>query len=239
MPQTPSDRAKNSLLERAAQRWRLELGEPLEAYVVACRGPRGEDLVLKLGGRDEAAALAAWGGRRAVRLVDFAREDGALLLRRVRPGTAGPPDVALVADVLGALHAVAPPRGLPTLAERLGAYFAQRELDVPAAASALVGGDVLLHGDLMPENLLWDGSGLVAIDPLPMVGDPCADIGFWAATTAPDAARELARACGRDPERAAVWAAVWALGEARTGPPDHARMLRAWLAGDEARRLLG
>ena len=66
---------------------------------------------------------------------------------------------------------------------------------MPAAADALADGDTLLHGDLMAKNLLWDGSGLVAIDPMPMVGDPCSDIGFWAATTSPDAARELARRC--------------------------------------------
>src|SRR3954454_23037064 len=109
-------------LERGARRWRLVLGEPLDGTcVVACRGPHGDELVLKPAGRDEAAALAAWGGRRAARLVDYAREDGTLLLRRVRPGTVGPPDVALVADVLRALHAVAPPRGLPTLRAGLAA----------------------------------------------------------------------------------------------------------------------
>lgn len=75
---------------------------------------------------------------------------------------------------------------------------------------------VLLHGDLCAKNLLWNGSSYVAIDPLPCVGDPCADIGFFAATQ-PPAARILPRAAaiageiGYDQQRAQQWAAVWTI----------------------------
>ncbi len=40
---------------------------------------------------------------------------------------------------------------------------------------------VLLHGDFLDKNLLRSGAGYLAIDPIPRIGDPCADVGFFAA----------------------------------------------------------
>jgi hypothetical protein len=40
---------------------------------------------------------------------------------------------------------------------------------------------VVLHGDFLDKNLLWNGARYVAIDPIPLVGEPCADVGFFAA----------------------------------------------------------
>ncbi len=59
----------------------------------------------------------------------------------------------------------------------------------------------------------------VAIDPVPSVGDPCADIGFFAACRQPatriwERAEAVARRTGEDPARAVLWAAVWAVNEA-------------------------
>jgi streptomycin 6-kinase len=103
--------------------------------------------------------------------------------------------------------------------------------------------EVLLHGDVMDKNLLRDGDRLVAIDPMPHVGDPHSDVGFWSATRQPahglDArAAELARLLGLDPDRAARWAAVYAVGSAcETWRPDTTE-LRACVQSGQARELL-
>jgi streptomycin 6-kinase len=76
-----------------------------------------------------------------------------------------------------------------------------------------------LHGDFIDKNLLFDGGGYVATDPIPRVGDPCSDIGFFAAYHPPargllDTAADIARAMGEDVDRAVQWASVLAVGEA-------------------------
>jgi streptomycin 6-kinase len=73
---------------------------------------------------------------------------------------------------------------------------------------------VLLHGDFLAKNLLSNGTGYVAIDPIPNIGDPCADVGFFAAGHPPAAtilykAAAIAELMGLDPQRAQRWATVW------------------------------
>jgi fructosamine-3-kinase len=46
---------------------------------------------------------------------------------------------------------------------------------------------VLLHGDFLDKNALRSGTGYVAIDPIPWIGDPCSDVGFFAAGHPPPA----------------------------------------------------
>src|SRR5262249_32560105 len=101
----------------------------------------------------------------------------------------------------------------------------------------------LLHGDFIDKNLLLGAGGFVAVDPIPRVGDPCSDVGFYAAYHPPASgiaarARAFGRTVGYDPERCARWAAVWAVGEAsetwRTDSPE----LQAWMRSTEARLLL-
>jgi streptomycin 6-kinase len=84
------------LVDRAVARWGLELGEPFRTGYASWCAPTtalgGHDAVLKIvfphdEARHEAQALRAWDGRGAVRLLDDAPEDWALLLERVRPGT--------------------------------------------------------------------------------------------------------------------------------------------------------
>jgi streptomycin 6-kinase len=73
---------------------------------------------------------------------------------------------------------------------------------------------VLLHGDFLDKNVLWAGDRYVAIDPIPCVGDPCSDPGFFAAGHPPATgilgrAAGIASRMGLDPDRAERWAAVW------------------------------
>lgn len=73
---------------------------------------------------------------------------------------------------------------------------------------------VVLHGDFLAKNLLSNGAGYLAIDPIPSLGDPCSDVGFFAAGQPPAAtivhkAGAIAGLTGLDPRRAQRWAAVW------------------------------
>lgn len=197
----------------------------------------------------EAAALSAWrDSGAAVRLLDADVASATLLLERISPGTPLPGGdeataVEVAAALLSRLHAAPRPAfPFPTLArayparERRARADAAHELRtrgaVPAglpllpraraAAMRLCASsarDVLLHGDFLDKNLLRDGARYVAIDPMPRVGDPCSDIGFFAAAHPPaaamlDRAGALATRLGEDPLRAARWTAVWAVGEA-------------------------
>jgi streptomycin 6-kinase len=102
---------------------------------------------------------------------------------------------------------------------------------------------VLLHGDVMDKNLLQDHDRVLAIDPMPHVGDPHSDIGFWAATRWPaqdlhTRAARLARLLTCDPDRASRWAAIYSVGAAcETWRPD-TRELREWVCSAGAAELL-
>jgi len=213
--------------------------------VFACRAEGGREVVLKFpagSAEAEVAALRAWcGSGAAVRLLDADVELGALLLERLRPATPlnGIEDdaaIGVAAGLLRGLHA-ADPSGLRlrTLEhaylahERETLAFAERSAAgvvlLPAARAAAArlcataGRSVLLHGDFLDKNLLADGASYVAIDPVPCIGDPCADAGFFAACRQPvtaiwERAAALAARLGEDPARAVRWAAVWAVHEA-------------------------
>ena len=73
---------------------------------------------------------------------------------------------------------------------------------------------VLLHGDFLDKNLVWNGAGYVTIDPVPSRGDPCADIGFFAAGHPPatailQRADAIAQRMDLNRHRAQQWAAIW------------------------------
>jgi streptomycin 6-kinase len=215
----------------------------------------------------EAAALTVWDGRGAVRLVDFAPEAGALLLERLVPGTPLPPGddvgaIERVAHPLMALNAARVPDGhpFPTQLEFLDVWLAwvrksaedgtaglrllDRAQQTARALCADTTSVVLLHGDLIDKNLLLDAAVYVAVDPIPRVGDACSDAGFYAAYHPParhigERARALAARCGLDPERAARWAAVWAVGEATETWRADSDELQAWVQSREATDLLG
>lgn len=186
------------------------------------------------------------------------------------PSNDDPVAIEVAADVLSKLHRVPPdPFPCPTLKESYGrmergsredAEYEQRisgdptrgvaglqRLDVARALTmtlcATTERTVLLHGDFVDKNLLWNGTGYVAIDPIPRIGDPCADIGGFAAEHRPATAilpraAAVAARMGLDPQRAQRWAAVWTvLVTASAWRPDQAE-LEACLASDAFGRLL-
>jgi streptomycin 6-kinase len=102
---------------------------------------------------------------------------------------------------------------------------------------------VVLHGDFLDKNLLWDGAHYVAIDPIPRAGDPCADIGFFAAGHPPVAgilqrADSIARQMGQDRHRARRWAAIWTVHQACHAWRDDQSDLESCLASRECGQLL-
>ena len=264
------DARLDSCCERWGLRLDERLAGGFSAEVLACRDERGRERVLKLPrtrfeADTEVSALRAWAGNGAVALVDFAPDLAALLLVRLVPGTplpAGDDDraVAAVADVLAALHAVdvgsADVPAMPlALDQHLANTIAHAEPDTAGLALLDVSRDaamslcattrsnVLLHGDPLDKNLLFDGRSFVAIDPIPRIGDPCSDVGFFSAGRVPctnivGRAERLADSLRLDAHRAARWAAIWAVGEAcETWRPDSDELQR-WITGPEAAALL-
>ena len=102
----------------------------------------------------------------------------------------------------------------------------------------------LAHGDFVAKNLLLRSDrSYVAVDPLPYVGDTCADIGHFSSYHSPVAtviprARAIAEATGNDPARAAQWAAVWMIGEACETWREDSDDLQAWVRSEECQALL-
>jgi streptomycin 6-kinase len=214
----------------------------------------------------EAAALRAWDGHGAVELLGFAPDQRALLTRRALPGTplpAGEERKArhTVASVLSQLFdAKIPKVGFAPLAEAVDRHLVRklagardaREMLAPLIEKArtsahslatTASSEALLHGDVMDKNLLRDHDRVVAIDPMPHVGDQHSDIGFWAATRSPAGdlnarAADLARLVTCDPDRARRWAAVYAVGSACETWRADTRELREWVHSPRAAELL-
>jgi streptomycin 6-kinase len=197
-----------SLIAEVTEAWGLQdLGEPFDGgylgYTVPAR--RGSDeVVLKIGYPDgwfieEAAALAAWGGRGAVRLLE-SDPRGAHLLERAIPGRTllEEPDEEAALDtaagVLGTLW-VPDPGGITTVATETLAWAASMgrrhdELGRPfervliheamTAIRELVPTQkekVLLHGDLHMGNVLSASrEPWLAIDPKPLIGERAFDV---------------------------------------------------------------
>ena len=189
----------------------------------------GRPLVLKVGyphleGEHEAAALRAYDGNGAVRLVDHDPARWAMLLERCEPGT------ALVDDVVEPLASVnerlwdAPTDGpFRTLEQEItwhgdlirerrstGALadeVVDRVLDLQAELLASADRRVLLHSDLHCENVLLSSRGWLAIDPKPLVGDPAYGVAQALANDrpTPDEVPALARRLGLDVDRVRGW----------------------------------
>ncbi|WP_030104000.1 aminoglycoside phosphotransferase family protein [Actinoalloteichus caeruleus] len=200
-------------VDRLRRRWGLVLGAPLRggtsSWVAPARRPDGTEAVLKVTwphpeASAEPDALRRWAGRAAVRLLDVAGDDNALLLERVRPATPLaaaeeiPPArrLELAAEVVAELWSV-PVGGVavPGLAAVCAGWA-----EVTAARAGTPGADldaglvrrgvellrelpssadraVLLHGDLNPGNLLAARRRpWLAIDPKPVLGDPAYEL---------------------------------------------------------------
>jgi streptomycin 6-kinase len=185
-----------SLAERIAaceQRWSITVEARFTGGLPQNFVAPAGDYVLKLGKpgdpelTSEAAALRAWAGQGAVRLVDADLELRALLLERVRPGTnlvelEDESAIAIVIELAQRLH-VTPPADVWPLDEwtsgierAKAAGFAppliDRAVSLRAELLASAPAEVLLHGDLHHENVLASGERYVAIDPKGVAGDP-------------------------------------------------------------------
>ncbi|WP_067813173.1 aminoglycoside phosphotransferase family protein [Actinomadura kijaniata] len=190
------------------ERWELRPdGEPRHGWaslVVPVRRADGGAAVLKLQLVDEenageAAALRAWDGRGAVRLLAEDAGRGALLLERLDAARslADLPDdreaLTVLTGLLARLVAAPAPPGMRTLADVAREMLADAPELLPALrgadrrlADVCVGavreladeaGDRLLHWDLHYENVLSaDREPWLAIDPKPLAGDPGFDL---------------------------------------------------------------
>lgn len=147
---------------------------------------------------DETAALRAWDGAGAVRVLE---EDdrGAQLRSSPSPGTALSLErnemraLRMVADALRELW-IAPPEGMQTLAAEVrtwGSSMPERFESVHQPFDEQLMRDaevmfrsfgpsqmdaVLLHGDVRLDTFLLDGERAVAIDPKPLAGEPAFDV---------------------------------------------------------------
>jgi streptomycin 6-kinase len=222
---------------------------------------------------DEAAALRLWESSGAtVRVLEEAPDLGALLLERLDPGTPMPRrsgTVTAAAAVLSALHAVAPGNyaframagTFPEHEREVRADLAHErrtraeperariaELALPAAGDLMerLAADtmsVLLHGDFLTKNLLASGDRYRAIDPIPCLGDPAADVGMFAhdqpAASILDTAAELSTLLRLDVDRAVAWAVVWTVMVTAQAWSDDQAELDALVTAPTFRRLLG
>lgn len=173
----------------------------VSALVVPVVRADGTEAVLKLQLLDEESvgepvALRVWNGAGAVRLLDHDETTGTLLLERLDPTrmlslVAEPREAVLViAGLLAHLTATPAPPGLRRLGDLTAAMldrtpWALDRVPDPEArrlvadcASAVrevlpAPGDRLLHWDLHDENVLAaDRAPWLAIDPVPLAGDP-------------------------------------------------------------------
>jgi streptomycin 6-kinase len=191
------------LLSECADEWGLRLGEPYPAgaagYVVRAELPDGAPVVLKIiyphrEAEHEAAALAAWDGDGAVRLLEYDEVRWAMLLERCEPGTLLAridPNEAL-GVLIGLLPRIWLERAEPfrTLAdeaawwvddlpgewETAGRPFERPLLDDVIdrleSLSASQGEQVLLHQDLHGDNVLAaEREPWLVIDPKPLIGE--------------------------------------------------------------------
>jgi streptomycin 6-kinase len=131
----------------------------------------------------EAAALAAFAGEGASRLLAHDPERGALLLERLEPGTQlaalENDDAATLAaaGVMRRLHRPPPAdhafRSVGEWGTALQGAIRREHDDLCASAAA----PVLLHGDLHHFNILRSGEGWAAIDPKGVIGEPAYEAG--------------------------------------------------------------
>ncbi|WP_129841843.1 aminoglycoside phosphotransferase family protein [Streptomyces sp. RFCAC02] len=200
-----------ALAERMLDHWGLRPAGPARHGAVALVLPAvtrdGTPAVLKLQPVDEEsegepAALTAWGGDGAVRLLAHDPATGSMLLERLSHRSLDSVGdereaVTLLTTLLARLTRADPPPGLRHLRDithgmldRLPGALRHadpahhRLLEDCAAAVREVAdepGDRLLHWDLHYENVLAplpgaDREPWLAIDPKPLVGDPCFEL---------------------------------------------------------------
>ena len=172
---------------------------------IKCTDPEGDETVLKIpagqsDGASEIAALKAWGGNGAAKVLREDPDSSAMLMNflgRVGCGSYGLDDIVDLADRLH--RADFSGFGFGTVDDNLARRiaWATERFDEPgyerhqadlAIAEKLVldltfstEPQVLLHGDLQAKNLIVHGDELTAVDPLPVLGPAAFDLAFWIA----------------------------------------------------------
>lgn len=191
------------LVDECAERWSLRVGEPFEhsyvSLVLPAERQDGERVVLKIQFPDreseyEAAALRAWNGDGAVRLLDEDADTHSMLLERCMPGThLREASAGEALDVLIGLlprlwlPAAEPFRALadeaswwasylPETWDKAGRPFEQELFDAAMEAlgdlPATQGEQVLVHQDLHADNVLAaQRERWLVIDPKPLLGE--------------------------------------------------------------------
>ncbi|MGW3101915.1 aminoglycoside phosphotransferase family protein [Streptomyces sp. NPDC001100] len=180
---------------------RVQVPGGRSSLVVLVRRADGTPAVLKLAPRrarpeSERAALAHWGGRGAVQLVEAAAGEGVLVLERLHPDVSvrSLPEAKALLEAAGTLRRlwVEPPAGhvFETVAERTGRQAAAMRGSDPEVASlvsaALDARDELLaappearllHGTFRQSKVLaGDRVPWLAVGPDPVVGECAFDL---------------------------------------------------------------
>lgn len=202
-----------ALVDEHAQRWSLTVLSPFEPlsynYVAPAVRADGTNVVLKAGFPNpelctEIDALWCYDGHGIVQLLEVSREQGVLLLERLKPGTPLSKEcddqraTAIVIEVMQQLWRPAPHKhAFPSVAQwaqglrRLRDRFAGGTGPLPAplvdAAERLftellasMAEPVLLHGDLHHGNILAaERQAWLALDPKGVIGEPAYEVGAW------------------------------------------------------------
>jgi streptomycin 6-kinase len=197
-------------IDAVARRWDLTVGVPYPLsfnWVAPARRAGGEPVVLKLGVpgaphlRAEPAALRAFDGDGAARLLAHDEELGALLLERVEPGVTlqrlqqhdDEAATAVFIEVARRLHRPVADAGTALepveahahdltahLARRPGDDLVGQALGLHRELCAGTTARVVLHGDLHHGNILTGTRApWLAIDPHGRTGDPAAEAGAF------------------------------------------------------------
>jgi streptomycin 6-kinase len=200
-----------NLLERCRAKWDLHdtVMAPFMSinYIEFAATPDGEPVALKVGVPHpelftEMEALSIYAERGTVPLIDADRDLGAILMRRLQPGTMlwelgdDSRETAIAASVIQNLHVPVPAQhSVPPFSAWVERAFRLTRIEwdpgelmprdlIDAAEQAFreITGQrddlVVLHGDLHHENILLDDqSGWTVIDPKGAVGPKCLEVG--------------------------------------------------------------
>lgn len=226
------------------QRYGLELlslsPRSFSRYVARVRDNTGRILLLKQAssaqqGASEAGALRVWDGTGAAARLIEELEDGAYLaewldgIPLAEVPAAEPVDLVAVGRMLRALHGATTPNAGPDIRDRLRESSATVWLELTPEMRAhaeqaavrlrrLESPPVLLHGDLVPTNVVLTRVGPKVIDPEPSIGTSAWDVAQLAVAAAGrgrfGAIRPLLEGYGSEPPLLAemyAWMVLWFL----------------------------